>query len=345
MQQDESREVLLAVDDLEVGYASGRGQRGDIRAVAGLSLTVNAGQSVGLVGESGCGKSTLARTIVGLENPSAGSIRFAGERLDTTSRRRRRELTGYIQMIYQDPYSSLNPRKTVEFIVAEGWRTRHGSMRTVRTRDWPARVRSLLSRVGLGEEIADRYPHQLSGGQRQRVGIARALALEPRLIVCDEPVSALDVSVQAQTLNLFQDLQRDLGLSYLFISHDLAVVRHMSTELAVMYLGRIVETGSTETIYNRPAHPYTAALLSGEPTARPWKETPRERIVLTGEMPSPAAPPSGCRFHTRCFMAQAVCAEKVPELRMVDGRSVACHFAEDSLSRQAAPTAEEGSSR
>lgn len=331
MPLNEKPDALLEINDLEVSYASGRGQGGDIRAVAGLSLAVNAGQSVGLVGESGCGKSTLARTIVGLEQPSSGSIWFAGERLDTVSRRRRRELTTDIQMIYQDPYSSLNPRKTVEFSVAEGWRTRNGS---VPKKEWPALVRGLLSRVGLSEDIADRYPHELSGGQRQRIGIARALALRPRLMVCDEPVSALDVSVQSQALNLFQDLQRDFGLSYLFISHDLAVVRHMSTELTVMYLGKIVETGATETIYNRPAHPYTAALLSGEPSPRPWREKPRERIILTGEMPSPAAPPSGCRFRTRCFMAQAICAEKVPELRMVDGRRVACHFAEDSLSRQ-----------
>lgn len=324
-------DFLLKVEDLEVTYDArrrrGEGRKG-IRAVAGVNLSLRAGQTLGLVGESGCGKSTLGRAVIGLERPSAGTIRFDGERIDLATPARRRELTSDIQMIYQDPYSSLNPRKKVGFIVSEGWRVHP---KAVPEGEWKERVGELLERVGLAKETAERYPHQMSGGQRQRVGIARALALNPRLIVCDEPVSALDVSVQAQTLNLLEDLQHDLGLSYLFIAHDLSVVRHISDDVAVMYLGQIMEVGPVETVYREPAHPYTTALLSAEPQPRPWEGLERERIVLTGELPSPASPPSGCRFRTRCYMARDECAQKVPELRIVAGRRVACHFAEENL--------------
>jgi len=322
----------LEVRALRVTYpARGGLLRGaaDISAVDRLSLTVTAGRTLGLVGESGCGKSTLARTIVGLRRPAGGEIWYGGERVDDADAARRRRLTAEIQMVYQDPYSSLNPRKKVAFIVSEGWRVHRG---LVPREQWPARTAELLERVGLAAELADRYPHQLSGGQRQRVGIARALAMSPRIVVCDEPVSALDVSIQAQTLNLLADLRESLGLGYLFIAHDLSVVRHISDDLAVMYLGRIVETGPAAVVYDEPAHPYTRALISAAPVPRPWAAPPRERIVLTGEVPSPASPPSGCRFRTRCRLAQPRCAETEPELRMVAGREVACHYAETSLS-------------
>ncbi|MFE7871241.1 ABC transporter ATP-binding protein [Micromonospora humida] len=327
----------LEVRQLQVSYPTHGGllHRGAaVHAVERLSLTVTTGRTLGLVGESGCGKSTLARTIVGLRRPTGGEIWYAGERIDTADAARRRRLTAEIQMVYQDPYSSLNPRKKVSFIVTEGWRVHRGPV----PRDqWPARTADLLARVGLAAELADRYPHQLSGGQRQRVGIARALAMSPRILVCDEPVSALDVSVQAQTLNLLADLRADLGLGYLFIAHDLSVVRHISDDLAVMYLGRIVETGPAATVYDTPAHPYTRALISAAPVPRPWATPPAERILLTGEVPSPASPPSGCRFRTRCRLAQPRCAEVEPELRTVAGREVACHYAESSLA-DAAPS-------
>ncbi|KXK63680.1 peptide ABC transporter ATP-binding protein [Micromonospora rosaria] len=321
----------LEVRQLRVSYPAGGGpfHRGpDIHAVDRLSLTVTPGRTLGLVGESGCGKSTLARTIVGLRRPAGGEIWYDGRRVDHADPATRRRLTAEIQMVYQDPYSSLNPRKKVSFIVTEGWRVHRDR---VPRHEWADRTADLLARVGLAAELADRYPHQLSGGQRQRVGIARALALSPRIVVCDEPVSALDVSVQAQTLNLLADLREDLGLGYLFIAHDLSVVRHISDDLAVMYLGRIVETGPAAAVYDNPAHPYTQALISAAPVPRPWAVPPRERIVLTGEVPSPASPPSGCRFRTRCRLAQPRCAEIEPELRTVAGREVACHYAETSL--------------
>ncbi|WP_308797659.1 ABC transporter ATP-binding protein [Agromyces silvae] len=325
---------LLRLRDLEVSYgARGIGRaRPAVRAVAGVDLTVRHHTTLGLVGESGCGKSTLARTVIGLQRASGGSIEFEGEQIQAASPRRRRELTREIQMVYQDPYTSLNPRKTIGFIVAEGWRAHDGPVPKPERRD---RTVELLERVGLPAHMIDRYPHQLSGGQRQRVGIARALTLHPKLVVCDEPVSALDVSVQAQTLNLLRELQADLGLGYLFIAHDLSVVRHVSDDVAVMYLGRIMEVGPAATVYERPLHPYTMSLLSAEPAARPWAEPPRERIVLAGDLPSPADPPSGCRFRTRCFMARDVCATTTPELRVVEGREVACHFAEENIDGRA----------
>ncbi|MFI0793485.1 ABC transporter ATP-binding protein [Micromonospora rubida] len=323
-------ETRLEVKRLRVAYPATRRllrPAPDISAVDQLSLTVTTGRTLGLVGESGCGKSSLARAIVGLRRPAGGEIWYDGERIDDADAARRRRLTAEIQMVYQDPYSSLNPRKKVSFIIAEGWRAHPGMV----PRDqWTDRTVELLARVGLSAELADRFPHQLSGGQRQRVGIARALAVGPRIVVCDEPVSALDVSVQAQTLNLLGDLRDDLGLGYLFIAHDLSVVRHVSDEIAVMYLGRIVETGPAARVYDEPAHPYTRALLSAAPVPRPWAAPPRERIVLTGEVPSPADPPSGCRFRTRCPLAQPLCAQRTPELRVVAGREVACHYAEES---------------
>lgn len=322
-------DTLLDLQEVEVTYAGRTRRQGAVRVVAGVSLQVRRGTTLGLVGESGCGKSTLARTVVGLQEPSAGSIVFDGERIDGASPARRRALTSDIQMVYQDPYSSLNPRKRIGYIVAEGWRVHQGA---VPSSEWPTRVLDLLERVGLAPDVIDRYPHQLSGGQRQRVGIARALSLTPRLLVCDEPVSALDMSVQAQTLNLLSELQDEFGLSYLFIAHDLSVVRHVSDDVAVMYLGKIMEVGPAGTVYDQPLHPYTIALLSAEPSVKPWEGEHRERILLSGDLPTPASPPSGCRFRSRCFMARAACAEKEPELRVVAGRKVACHFAEENLS-------------
>jgi oligopeptide transport system ATP-binding protein len=299
---------------------------GQVRAVDGVSFDVHRGETVGLVGESGCGKSTVSKLLVGLEKPTAGTVRYKGREVAKMSpgelRRYRRE----VQIIFQDPYSSLNPRMTVGDIVAEPWVV-HDDV--VPAKDRPRRARELLGRVGMNPDYANRYPHQFSGGQRQRIGIARALALQPELIVCDEPVSALDVSVQAQVVNLLEDLQKEFGISYLFIAHDLSVVRHLSDRVFVMYLGSVVEAGTDSEVYEQPAHPYTQALLSAVPVQDPELRGKKERIVLTGDVPSAANPPSGCRFRTRCFKARDVCAEKDPEL--IDrgqGHPSACHFAE-----------------
>lgn len=330
---------LLAVEDLHVSFPirSGllRRQTGEVQAVSGVSFTIQKGQTHGLVGESGCGKSTTARAIVGLEDPKSGSVRFEGRDLAHMGARERRQLSREIQMIFQDPFSSLNPRLTVRQLIAEGWEI-HPSLQPTGSRD--AEVSALLERVGLNPDHADRYPHQFSGGQRQRIGVARALALSPKLIVCDEPVSALDVSIQAQVLNLLSDLQEDLGIAYLFIAHDLSVVRHISHRVSVMYLGQIVETGDEHDIYEAPTHPYTQALLSSVPTPRPWRYEGRERIVLEGELPSPANPPTGCRFRTRCWKAEPICSEKEPELvdRFGHGHPSACHFA--ALEPEVVPT-------
>jgi oligopeptide/dipeptide ABC transporter ATP-binding protein len=292
--------------------------RAEVHAVDGISLTVRRGETLGIVGESGCGKSTTARLILRLLDPTSGTIRFDGQDISHLSQRRLRPLRREMQMIFQDPYSSLNPRKTVGQIVGAPFAI-HGQ------RNAKARVQQLLETVGLSPEHYNRYPHEFSGGQRQRIGVARALALSPKLIVCDEPVSALDVSIQAQVLNLLRNLQRDFSLTYVFISHDLSVIRQICDRIAVMYLGKIVELGDSESIYNHPKHPYTAALLSAVPRAS--TAGGRERIVLSGDVPSPIAPPAACVFHPRCpRFHKGHCDVEEPLLREVGTQEVACHY-------------------
>ncbi|URM93056.1 ATP-binding cassette domain-containing protein [Actinomadura madurae] len=323
-------EVVLRVSGLEAGYERpgrhGFGRR-RVPVVAGIDLAVRAGRTLGVVGESGCGKSTLARAIVGLRPAFAGTIEFAGADLAAVPARRRRRTSRDLQMVFQDPYTSLNPRMTVAAVIAEGWRVHPGIVPRERE---DAEVARLLDLVGLSAEHGSRHLHELSGGQCQRVGIARALALRPKLIVCDEAVSALDVSIRAQILNLLADLQSELGVAYLFISHDLDVVRHIAHDVAVMYLGTIVERGTAAEVFGDPQHPYTRALLSAAPSVRDRPDDAAREIVLRGEVPSPAAPPSGCRFRTRCYMAAEVCEREVPGLVRRDGllQEVACHFAD-----------------
>ncbi|MEU4149852.1 dipeptide ABC transporter ATP-binding protein [Streptomyces sp. NPDC026659] len=309
-------EPVLEVRGLVKHYPLTRGivlrrQIGSVRAVDGVDFTLGRGETLGLVGESGCGKSTVARLLCHLEKPTAGTIRFKGEDVTRLSGRALKSVRRSVQMVFQDPYTSLNPRMTVGDIVGEPYEI-HPEVAPKGERR--RRVRELLDVVGLDPDFVNRYPHQFSGGQRQRIGIARALALRPEVIVADEPVSALDVSVQAQVVNLLERLQAEFGLSYVFIAHDLSVVRHISDRVAVMYLGRIVETGTDTEIYEHPTHPYTQALLSAVPVPDPDARSRRERIILTGDVPSPADVPSGCRFRTRCFKARERCAREVPEL-------------------------------
>jgi oligopeptide/dipeptide ABC transporter ATP-binding protein len=316
---------LLEVRDLKKHYAVRRGvfgrAAGTVHAVDGISFAVGAGETLGLVGESGCGKSTAGKAILKLVEPTAGEVRLRGRRIDTLAGAALREARREIQVVFQDPYSSLSPRRTVRQIVSEPLT----NFAIAAGDELVRRVEGLLAKVGLRPDQLDRYPHEFSGGQRQRIGIARALALNPSLIVCDEPVSALDVSVQAQVINLLADLQREFGLSYLFIAHDLAVVEHISHRVAVMYLGKIVELTDTASLFRAPQHPYTEALLSAVPVPQPGAA--RKRIILTGDVPSPINPPPGCRFHTRCPYAVERCRAKEPAIREVrPGHRVACHL-------------------
>jgi peptide/nickel transport system ATP-binding protein len=320
-------DTILDVKGLKMYFPVTRGllrrKVADVKAVDGVSFKLKRGETLGLVGESGCGKTTVGRCVIRLYQPTAGKILFDGEDISTLPERKIRHIRSKISLIFQDPYSSLDPRQSAGSIVGEPLIVHQ---KTTSKNDYKQRVDDLFRIVGLDPSMADRFPHEFSGGQRQRIGVARALASEPTLIVCDEPISALDVSIQAQIINLLQELQEGLkGLTYIFIAHDLSVVKHISTRIAVMYLGHIVEICSPSDIYTNPLHPYTKALLSAVPVPDPVVEETRERIILTGEVPSPLNPPPGCTFHQRCFMATPECSKQVPELRDVGGgHEVSC---------------------
>ena len=321
------KDVILHVEDLKMHFPIKRGviQRtvGHVHAVDGVTFDIYRGETLGLVGESGCGKTTTGRTIMQLYKPTAGKVIFEDKDLVSLKSEEMRLTRRKIQMIFQDPYASLNPRMTVEEIIGEPLLVHN----LARGKEIRKQVKELLELVGLNPAYVDRYPHEFSGGQRQRIGVARSLALKPDLIVCDEPISALDVSIQAQVVNLLEDLQKEIGLTYLFIAHDLSMVRHISTRVIVMYLGVFVEMADRDTLYKNPMHPYSIALLSAVPIPDPKVEEKRKRIILEGDVPSPINPPSGCRFRTRCPLAQAICAEERPEWKEVEpGHFVACHF-------------------
>ena len=324
----ENGKVILQVRNLVKHFPITKGiliqrQVGAVHAVDGISFDVKQGETFGLVGESGCGKTTAGRTIVHLEKPTSGEIVFEGKDLVTTSRQDLFSARRKMQIIFQDPYASLNPRMTVKEIIEEPMVIHHVGNAADRTN----RSKELLEMVGLNPSYINRYPHEFSGGQRQRIGIARAIALKPDLVICDEPISALDVSIQAQIVNLLEDLQKELGLTYIFIAHDLSMVRHISKRVAVMYLGKIMEMADTATLFSKPYNPYTIALLSAVPVPDPMVEEKRKRLLLEGDVPSPINPPSGCRFHTRCYMAEEKCKVEEPEnLEVESGHFVACHF-------------------
>jgi len=319
-------DTLLKVENLQKYFPIKKGilvQRhvGDVKAVDGVSFDIRRGETLGMVGESGCGKSTIGRTILRLLEPTKGKVTFEGKILNDLSGEEMRKMRSQMQMIFQDPYASLNPRMRVGDIIGEPILIHGISKRAEREK----RVRKLLDVVGLSPYHGARYPHEFSGGQRQRIGIARALSVNPKLIVCDEPVSALDVSIQAQVINLLEDLQSEFNLTYLFIAHDLSVVKHISDRVVVMYLGKMVELSDSEELYRNPLHPYTIALLSAIPVPDPTVK--KDRIILKGDVPSPVNPPSGCRFHTRCPRAQGICMEQDPEFKDVgNGHYVACHL-------------------
>ncbi|MCU9592159.1 ABC transporter ATP-binding protein [Bacillus velezensis] len=322
------QETILELKDVKKYFPirSGFLQRkvGDIKAVDGVSFSLKRGETLGIVGESGCGKSTAGRTMIRLYKPTDGRILFKGQDISGLSEEKlRKSVRKNIQMVFQDPFASLNPRKTLRSIIKEPFQTHHMYSMSERNE----RVEELLAKVGLHPSFANRYPHEFSGGQRQRIGIARALTLNPELIIADEPVSALDVSIQAQVINLMEELQEEFNLTYLFISHDLSVVRHISDRVGVMYLGKMMELTDKHELYGNPLHPYTQALLSSVPVTRKKDAVKRERIILKGELPSPANPPKGCVFHTRCPMAKPICKEQIPAFEeAAPGHYVACHL-------------------